>query len=588
MKKILVAVIILLLIFVPRVNASSNDRFVFEQANSKFNNVSPTDTHFDLRNYNLLTDVKNQNNTNACWAFATNTSIESNLLLNNMGYYDLSEAHLELATQSTYMYNDTFKRSVNNGGNFYVSAAYLMNSYGSVYESELPFSKLLNLYNNNILVNNNEVTNVKGKIDVNSIAFIGTNSKCTPSVISDIKEYLITNGALAATMYVDNTNVFKKYNYYNGLEREDLLGNKIAANQNVNHGVTIIGWDDNVSVSEFGTSNPPTRNGAFIIQNSYGKSMSIGSVNSIRNMLFNKYNNRLNIMSLDELTEDRIIFLISNLYEVNIEDVYINNNMVYINIGDKGYQYVSYDDIHICGNVVGFFNASNEVEDYSYYYDYLGYNAVYNIDRKTVNLLSFFDKKSSNNEELQEVSMFFTEPNQKYEVYFANGEEKNTNNAIKIAEGVSKFVGYDTIKINNKPIIKSDRFTILIKLSSDNNINLGVSLKLDGNYEDIKLTSDVQFISIDGDNYADVSLLDGGNFQLTIKAYTNDSIKESNLIEHDNTPDKNINVLIDKNIQNNNFVTTFKKNSLIIIISSSIVIFLIVLLIKVITKKEVD
>ena len=41
-----------------------------------------TSRKFDLRNYNAVSEVKDQSNTMACWTFATMESIESNLRFN--------------------------------------------------------------------------------------------------------------------------------------------------------------------------------------------------------------------------------------------------------------------------------------------------------------------------------------------------------------------------------------------------------------------------------------------------------------------------------------------------------------------------
>ena len=90
--------------------------------------ASFTSAKFDLRDYNYVTSVKNQNNSETCWAFATMASIESNLLMNNKGNYDFSEAHLELATQNSLFESlMPFSREFNSGGNYFMSAAYLFN-----------------------------------------------------------------------------------------------------------------------------------------------------------------------------------------------------------------------------------------------------------------------------------------------------------------------------------------------------------------------------------------------------------------------------------------------------------------------------
>ena len=540
-KQFIFTILISFLMFnTPILRVNALDKFKFIKSNPKLGTISVNDTYFNLKDYDLVTSIKNQYNTNACWAFATNASIESNLLINNYYYNDLSEAHLELATQNTYKYNRlTFNREANTGGNYNLAASYLMNGWGAIEEASLPFVDLINLYNENKPISEDKILNVNPEFDVNSIAFIGSGSTCNTDVIKDIKEYLITNGALAASVYADNTNVFRKYNYYNGLARKDINGDIIPGNQDVNHGVTIIGWDDTISKEKFSSINPPTRDGAFIIKNSYGEIMNIGTKDLVKRQLYANYRTNLNINSIDEINDARLKLLLASIYEISEDEIFFYDENVYLNIGDKGFEYISYDDIYICKSVVGFFDASKDVEDYTYYYDDLGYNATYEIDSKEISLINFFDKKSLKNEQLEEIAMYFPKINQRYEVFFANGIESNINNAIKIGEGEINFVGYNTLDIFDKPIINSDKYSILIKIIDNDNIELGVSYPIDGTYSTMKMKENVQYISIDGINFVDTTNLKDNKFQLTIKVATNETDKQSDLLEHNNSP-KNI------------------------------------------------
>ncbi len=574
-------IFILLLVLLSTYQVSALEQFVFEKSNPKLGNVSLNDPYFNLKDYGLLTTVKNQSSTNSCWIFATNASIESNLLMNDYGFNDLSEAHLEMSTQNTYVYNrNTFLRKINTGGNYNIAASYLMNSWGPVKESELSLYDLQNLYNNNVLIDENKIINVKPSVDVNSIAFIGNNGKCSKDTINDIKEYLITNGALAATIYTDNSDVFKKYYYYDGKEFTTKDGKVISKNQNVNHGVTIVGWDDTISKDKFSQTNPPSTNGAFIIKNSYGEKMSIGGINAVKTNMYRKYHNNINISSINDITDSMLTTLIAKEYDVSPEDISYRYNEVYINIGNAGYNYISYDDIYVCNSVVGFFDTSTNVEDYSYYYDYLGYNAVYQLtNQNKLYLMSIFNKQSLENEKLEEVSLYFPKINEKYEVYFANGKEKDVNKMVKIGEGVSKFIGYATLNLNNKPIISNDKYTIIIKIN-DKDVNIGVSTKSSGNYLNMELIPDVQFISRDGKNYSDVTKLANNQFHLTMKAYNNKATKD-NLIEDVNPELGNIPTL-DVNINTNKkytFKETFNKILPYILIVDVIIIIIVMILI---------
>ncbi len=424
----------------------SEDKFYFVGSSAKMSGAKVTDSKFSLADYDLVTPIKNQYNTSACWAFATNSSIESNMLVKGLGKNDLSEAHIELATQSQYAANrNTFNRTKDTGGNYLVSSAYVMNQWGPINEDALPFDKLLQNYNNGVKIYASDVVSQKATVDVNSIVFLGNSGSCNDNTILDIKEYLITNGAMATNIYLPFNNRSSSYLNYTGSEK-------------VNHGISIIGWNDNVLANSF--SNKPSRNGAWIIKNSYG-----------------------------------------------------GNN----------YQYVSYDDVHICNNVVGFFDTENNVEDNAYYYDNLGVNSQKEASTNSIYLKSVFKTQNTNTvEELKEVSMYFSKINQNYEIYFANGNVSNVRNMVKVASGKSNFVGYKTIKVSTQKI-NTSTFTIIIRLSDNGNVIYQVSTKTSNsndNYKTIKFTKGVQFISQDGLNYTDI-VNNKEAYHVPIRAYTN-------------------------------------------------------------------
>lgn len=501
-------------------------------------NISVNDEKFNLLDYGYVTDVKHQEDTYACWAFATNASIESNLLVNNLGEYDLSEAHMELLTQNTYDYGLlTFNRKANVGGTYYISSAYLMNSYGPILEEYLPFTKLLNLYDKTDIIENDKVLGVDSNLDVNSIAFLGNSSgSCDNDTIKDIKEYLISYGALATTIHAKSNITYSKYQFYDGKSYTDMEGNVVDANQNVDHAVTIVGWDDTISKDKFISDNKPNNDGAFVIKNSYGEKEEFMSTNEFQEYLFANFETELNELGINDASEIPNEFtkeFLSYLFNIETNQVEIENDIIYIVFGNNGYQYVSYEDINICNLVTGYFNVDEEVEENSYFYDDLGYNSSYYLKNEIGYFANIYSKKTTGNELLKEISIYFTTPNQKYEIYFANGEEFDLNKFTKIASGVSTFVGYHSIDILDKTIITEDKYTIIVKLEDEEQVNFGASRKFlvaDLNssllwYNSIEFQEGVQFLSIDGVNYSDVTK-QINPFHLTIKAYTNETLEE--------------------------------------------------------------
>ena len=527
-------------------NSTKNKFNVVGNAQEKFDSVSITDSVFDLRDYGYVTNVKNQGATGSCWAFATNASIESNLLVSGNGTYDLSEAHLELATQNTLKYNRlTFNRTVDSGANYYLSSAYLRNNWGPVLETTIPFNTLEKYLSDGTVVSEDAILNNKGTLNVNSITMFGNSQSgvCAEDTIKDIKEYLITNGAIAAMTHYGATGSHNLYQYYNGKSYVDLEGNIVGANQLANHAITIIGWDDTISKDSFLSETKPSRDGAFIIKNSYGDYEEV-VLSEYRQYLYEEATeqfNEIGIYSAEDITDAMIVQLISKVLGTEESQIKIEGDLLRIYVGDNGYQYISYDDIHICDLLVGFFDVDNKMADNVYGYDDLGVNGTLEFTKSNIGYLaSVFEKKTDKEEKLTKINIYLNEVGQQYDIYFANGDTKQLSQMELVATGISDFVGYHTISIDNK-LITDSKYSIVIKLTSDSLVTFGVSQKLESSlnnmWETIEFTEGVQYVSPDGITYADTTDITTNTtpFHLVIKAYTNNVTEDDNTGDEDNT-----------------------------------------------------
>lgn len=407
--------------------------------------------HFTLQDSYIL-GVRNQSISDDCWAFATLASIESNLLKNNINTDYLSVAHLELITQSS-LYTPsfmTFNRSFNSGGKLEYTAAYVLNNWGPIKESELPFQTITNLINNRTTINQIDIVNKEASVDVDDIFYLNNRQgSCSENSIETIKQYLVNHGALAASIYfnIDTGDyVNGAYYYYNG-------------NNMANHAVTIVGWDDRVETTSF--TNNTTRKGAWIVKNSYGTS-----------------------------------------------------------VGDSGYYYVSYDDINICTNVVGFYNADLNVSDEIYYYDDLGTNVTIT-SRSDINYIAnTFTKKNTNNEIIDKITFATYAKGIDYTVYYASNS--SLKNYEEIASGTTSHAGYMSI-IPNKDIYVTDEFSIIVKFETSSNMKDVIPVVMKGAsssspYHSFEVTDGVSYFSNDGETWIDLG--EKLNAQASIRVYT--------------------------------------------------------------------
>src|SRR6056297_2972398 len=185
---------------------------------------------YDLREEGYITPVKDQGKLGTCWAFSSIGAIESRWKRLENETVDLSEKNMVTC--------HGFANDPDDGGNIYLAAAYLSRLQGPLLESTDPYSNLR---------------------DTSTCYIYGQPPAYIPEVRflpkdrDEVKRAIMNYGAISTSMYADQQ--FQYYNpsdntwYYNG-------------NENTNHGILIVGWDDNKLVTG-GSAVPETR-GAWI------------------------------------------------------------------------------------------------------------------------------------------------------------------------------------------------------------------------------------------------------------------------------------------------------------------------------------
>lgn len=203
---------------------------------------------YDLRDVDgnsYIPAIRNQNPYGTCWTFATMASIESNWKKSgDNAFIDLSEANMAKC--------HGYEFDIDSGGNQYMSTAYLTRLSGPFYESEDPYANI----SSRVCLTPDKDRDIPAYID--NVLWLGNDR-------STIKQTIMKYGAVATSMYSDFSS-----NYYNSTDNTFYYN----GTNSTDHGVAIVGWDDNKVVTG-GSQGSPSQAGAWIIRNSWGTAAQV-------------------------------------------------------------------------------------------------------------------------------------------------------------------------------------------------------------------------------------------------------------------------------------------------------------------------
>ena len=203
---------------------------------------SVNDSFFDLRKFNAVTPVKDQGSNGACWAFGANGALESAFLLATNITLDLSENNVQNAgIRYSYYGFSTLTES----GFLSSTYNYYLSWLGATSESDDSYDELGKISNIYFMPNSYHVLDV---------VLINTSD------VNAVKQALLKYGAL--TIFITGSNPNSKF--FNSKTNGMYCDNASYTN----HFVTLVGWNDTYSASNFQMT--PQADGAWICKNSWG------------------------------------------------------------------------------------------------------------------------------------------------------------------------------------------------------------------------------------------------------------------------------------------------------------------------------
>ena len=384
-------------------------------------------TYYNPLSSNKTTDVKSQGKQGTCSIFATNAALETTGLYKTGLKYSMSEEAMRfvLSDQLSYannlfsFFNDFYFIGASDGRDIDITSTYITSTNNQIiYQNSLSW-KSPNLSKDVPYTDiSYDDTNKKwpSNMDTSYSSYYASKTRYINS--EEIKDYILSSGAVYTTFYADQVNGLNHYTNAFYTDINDLSKHKI------NHAVCVVGWNDNYEINNFLSSNQPSKKGAWLVKNSWGTANANNGYYwiSYDDKTFNYYNNAFVIEKVDNVSKNEHMLAYDYMPMTGTLDC---------NVGDKDYIYMT--------NV----------------YDVTDLSSTYG--------------------EINKVMFYTNEMDSMYRIYIvALKENENLPNATELNNplysGYINAEGYTTVELLNPFTFNADteKIAVIIKLVNDN------------------------------------------------------------------------------------------------------------------------
>ncbi len=306
---------------------------------------------YSSRDLGYVTEIKQQRY-NECWAVSGISAFETKLLKEGFSVQNMSFDHVNLwATKHSN--GKGWQRSYQDGGYSYTFLGYLTSWQGGVETADLGDFDITSG------ITSDDIDTTLAKYGATAIEYLDRNDT------DSIKRAIMENGGVygayatsASCLSTDRTSYFMPESY---------------AGSSVNHGVEIVGWDNNYARSNFNglVGQKPKKPGAWLARNSYGNNNSLGGYVWIsyedKYIFTDRFKPLYAVKSVQEINDNTRLEqneIYGATFDIEIENC---NEVAYINRFDFSNGYNTLDKV--------IFETECKNADYTIYYvpdDYTG------------------------------------------------------------------------------------------------------------------------------------------------------------------------------------------------------------------------
>lgn len=378
--------------------------------------------------------AKNQGQLGTCWAFAALTALESSLMPEEN--IDFSEDHMSL--------NNSYNLNQSEGGDYEMAIAYLAGWQGPVLEQDDAYG--------------DGVTNP----DLKAVKHVQDVQIASSKDYQEIKKMILEYGGVQSSIYAaSTTNTKLIYSPYFNQKNNSYC---YTGDEEPNHDIVIIGWDDAYSKDNFNQN--VQADGAFICRNSWGESF-----------------------------------------------------------GENGDFYVSYYDTNIgISNVA--YTKVEDTDNYDNIYqsDLCGWVGQIGYGRSEAYFANVYTSRSE--EELKAVSFYATDANTQYSIYFCDNfknADSLTRRGDPVVSGTFNNAGYYTVNLDKTiHLNKGQRYAIIIKIKTpDTERPVAIEFKNDYQTSTVDISDGEGYVSLKGIEWENTEQQHGCN--VCLKAFTDNA-----------------------------------------------------------------